>query len=141
MNKQPTAEALKTLEILTGPAQRRVMLEALRGAEGEHFRTLIEKVHADWQACPATYAAQGLGVYALARFHFFTAGCDWWIVEKDSDPDGEGQIQAFGVADLGMGCRELGYISIPEILKCGAELDLYYTSVTVAEILKGGLNP
>jgi hypothetical protein len=50
---------------------------------------------------------------------YFTGGCDWWIVEKDSDPDHAGQAQAFGIADLGMGA-ELGYISIPELLENGA---------------------
>jgi hypothetical protein len=64
---------------------------------------------------------------ALARLHYFIGGCDWWIVEKDADPDHAGQVQAFGVADLGMGA-ELGYISIPELLENGAELDLYFTT-------------
>ena len=35
------------------------------------------------------------------------------------------QLQAFGKADLGHG-GELGYISIVEIIKCGAELDLHW---------------
>ena len=30
---------------------------------------------------------------------------------------------------------ELGYISIPELLEAGAELDYYYAHQTVAEIL------
>ena len=72
---------------------------------------------------------------ALAHLHYFIGGCDWWIVEKDSDPDQAGQVQAFGIADLGMGA-ELGYISIPELLENGAELDLYYTEPkTIGELL------
>ena len=44
-------------------------------------------------------------------------------------------MQAFGIADLGKG-RELGYISIPELLENGAELDLYYTEPkTIGELL------
>ena len=39
------------------------------------------------------------------------------------------------VADLGMGYRELGYISIPELLANGAELDLHYRPKTIGEIL------
>lgn len=42
------------------------------------------------------------------------------------------------LADLGQGFRELGYISLPEILEAGAELDFHFTPVTVGEILKGG---
>ncbi|MEI7902867.1 MAG: hypothetical protein WCK89_21685 [bacterium] len=34
---------------------------------------------------------------------------------------------------LGYG-PELGYISLPEILECGAELDLYFAAKTIAEI-------
>ena len=71
---------------------------------------------------------------ALARLHYFTGGCDWWIVEKDADSDHAGQVQAFGVADLGMGA-ELGYISIPELLENGAELDLYFTPKRMGELL------
>ncbi len=82
---------------------------------------------------PATYESVAKGRAALAQFHFFTASADWYIVEKDTDPDGDGQIQAFGLADLGYG-PELGYISLPEILECGAELDLYFAAKTVAEI-------
>ena len=70
----------------------------------------------------------------MAHLHYFLGGADWWLIEKDSDPDNAGQIQAFGIADLGMGA-ELGYISIPEILACGAELDYYFAPKTVAEIL------
>ena len=57
-------------------------------------------------------------------------------MEKDADTDHAGQVQAFGIADLGMGYRELGYISIPELLENGAELDLYYTTPkTIGELL------
>ena len=62
---------------------------------------------------------------AVAHLHFFTGRADWWTIETDSDPDNAGQIQAFGIADLGMG-PELGYISIPVLLEVGAELDFYY---------------
>ena len=51
------------------------------------------------------------------------------------DPDHAGQVQAFGIADLGMGAG-LGYISIPELLENGAELDIYYTTPkTIGELL------
>jgi len=56
-------------------------------------------------------------------------------VEKDADPDNAGQVQAFGIADLGIGFRELGYISIPELLENGAELDLYFQPKTIGELL------
>jgi hypothetical protein len=45
------------------------------------------------------------------------------------------QHQAFGLVSLGYE-PELGYISLPEILKAGAELDLHWTPTTVGEILE-----
>ena len=104
------------------------------GEEGDHFIGIIDRIHATWQAMPKTYESTAKGRAALAQLHYFTGGCDWWIVEKDADPDHAGQVQAFGIADLGMG-RELGYISIPELLENGAELDLFFKPQPIGELL------
>ena len=125
---------LDTLKPLTTPAQFEVITDAMLGEEGDHFIELIDRVHATWQAIPTTYATDSKGSAAIAHLHFFLGSADWWIVEKDIDADNEGQIQAFGIADLGMG-PELGYISIPELLEVGAELDFYFAKITIAEIL------
>ncbi|HPS08875.1 MAG TPA: hypothetical protein PLG22_15200 [Kiritimatiellia bacterium] len=135
MNKQPTPEALATLRTLTPPAQYAAIIDGMRGEEGDAFIEIIDRIHATWQAMPKTYESTAKGRAALAHLHYFIGGCDWWIVEKDADPDHAGQVQAFGIADLGMGA-ELGYISIPELLENGAELDLYYTDPkTIGELL------
>ena len=55
-------------------------------------------------------------------------------MERDTAPEHAGKMQAFGIADLGMGC-ELGYISIPELLENGAEFDCYFKSKTTGESL------
>jgi hypothetical protein len=125
---------LDILKMLTTPEQYEVITAALMGEEGDHFIELIDRVHAMWQAMPKTYETDGQGCSALARLHYFIGGCDWWIVEKDADPDGAGQVQAFGIANLGMG-RELGYISIPELLENGAELDLYFKPQRIGDLL------
>ena len=125
---------LDILKMLTTPEQYTVITDAMIGEEGDHFVELIDHIHAMWQAMPKTYETDGQGRAALAQLHYFIGGCDWWIVEKDADPDHAGQVQAFGIADLGMGA-ELGYISIPELLENGAELDLYFKTVTIGEIL------
>jgi len=125
---------LDTLKLLTTPQQFEVITDAMLGEEGDHFIELIDRIHAMWQAMPKTYETDGQGCAALSQLHYFTGGCDWWIVEKDSDPDHAGQVQAFGIADLGMGA-ELGYISIPELLENGAELDLYFTPKRIGELL------
>ena len=135
---KPTVSEMAIFKTLTPAGQyAAVVLDGLRGEERQFFADTIEKMAGIWRDTPKTYETEGQGKAALARLHWFTGGCDWWLVEKDSDPDGEGQIQAFGIADLGQGCRELGYISLPEILEAGAELDFHFTPVTVGEILKG----
>ena len=125
---------LDILKMLTPPAQYEAIIDGMMGEEGDHFVELIDRIHATWQAMPKTYETDAQGRAALARLHYFIGGADWWIVEKDADPDHAGQVQAFGIADLGMGA-ELGYISIPELLENGAELDLYFKPVTIGEIL------
>ena len=134
MNAEQKQKNRATLATLTGPQQRSCILSLMRGEEGGHYENALARVSQVWDAMPNTYETDNQGGEALAQLHFFTGGCDWWIVEKDSDPDGEGQVQAFGLADLGMGCRELGYISIPEILECGAELDLHFHPVSIGEL-------
>ena len=121
MNTTPTSPAI--LKTLIGPAQRAALWAALEGEERDHFADIVTKLVATWQAMPATYATESQGRAAVAHLHYFLGDADWWMVEKDSDPDNGGQIQAFG------------YISIPELLEAGAELDYYYTPKTVAEIL------
>lgn len=58
------------------------------------------------------------------------AGATWLLTELDPDePD-----RAFGLCDLGLGCPELGYVSITEIasvrgrLGLPVERDLYFTA-------------
>ena len=125
---------LDILKMLTPPAQYEAIIAGMMGEEGDHFIGIIDRIHATWQAMPKTYETDGQGCAALARLHYFTGGCDWWIVEKDADPDHAGQVQVFGIADLGMGA-ELSYISIPELLENGAELDLYFQPKTIGELL------
>ena len=79
---------------------------------------------------PVTYETNGQGMEATAFLHHFTGGADWYITELDIEAV---QLQAFGLADLGHG-GELGYISLVVILRCGAEVDLYWTPKKLAEI-------
>ncbi len=81
---------------------------------------------------PETYGQNGMGDQAVVYLHYFCNAGDFYITEKDSDPDGDGQIQAFGLADLGY--PELGYISIQEIISAGVELDINWSPVTLEQI-------
>ena len=119
--------------------QLEVIGNLCRGEEGEWFKSKLVSLANTIEAMPETYAQDGKGAQAHIYLHYFIGGCDWYITEKDvSADDGEGligQFQAFGVANLGYG-PELGYISLPEILAAGAELDLHWKIITIAEVDK-----
>ena len=119
-------------EIIPG-TQLRVVSKLMRGEEGAWFKAKVCEILAIADAMPRSYETDGQGGQAVARLHYFTGGCDWWITELDSDTDGEGQAQAFGMADIGNG-PEVGYISILELCASRAEIDLHWTPATLAEI-------
>lgn len=56
------------------------------------------------------------------------AGATWLLTELDP----EDQDRAFGLCDLGLGCPELGYVSLTELselrgrLNLPVEIDLYF---------------
>ena len=128
-------DKLDTFRAFVGTSQRQAIYSAMQGEEGAFFRGKVRGLIELFTTMPKTYEQDGLGENAIAHLHYFTGGCDWYITERDVDDDGEGQIQAFGSANLGYGA-ELGYISIKEIIGCGAELDLYFTPCTLASLPK-----
>ena len=121
------------------PNQLNVIGNLCRGEEGEWFMAKLVSLANLIEAMPETYEQDGKGDQAQIFLHYFIGGCDWYITEKDvSADDGEGligQFQTFGVANLGHG-PEMGYISLPEIMAAGAELDLHWKICTIAEIDK-----
>jgi hypothetical protein len=48
------------------------------------------------------------------------AGCTWLLTEIDPDDTD----RAFGLCDLGMGCPELGYVSLSELASVRGKLGL-----------------
>ena len=105
-------------------AQNCAIWTGLQGEEGNYFSHIIDEQTQVIENMPKSYETDGQGDAAVAYLHYFLGGCDWYITEKDME-EGE-QLQAFGLANLGYGA-ELGYISISEITKAGAELDLHWT--------------
>lgn len=104
-------------------------------------------------AMPGTYETEGQGRAAIAHMRYFIpsagslggehsrrgvsagSGPAWYITERDiSADDGNGNAQAFGLADLFADGGELGYISIPELLENGAWLDLAFVPVSLDQI-------
>ena len=97
--------------------------------EGEFFRQQFLDIEKTIQTMPKTYEQDGMGDNAVAHLHYFMGGYDWYITEKDMDG---GTPQAFGLAKIHT--AEIGYISIDELVKNGAELDLYWEPKTLAKI-------
>jgi len=124
---------LDTFRDFVSPSQRACLYDAMRGEEGEYFRkTIVAFWLAVIDTMPKTYEQDGMGDQAIVWLHYFKGSMDWFITERDIDPDSEGQIQAYGISDLGYG-GELGYISIKELIENGVELDLHWKPRAIAQ--------
>ena len=129
------AKAMGKINQFMGAAQLKVMGDGCRGPEADYFKDKIVEMAGVIEGMPVSYETDGLGMDAVVQLHYFLNGWDWYITEKDVNKDGRGQLQAFGFADSGEGFGpELGYISIKEIVRCGAELDLHWTPCTLRQI-------
>ncbi len=127
----PTLDAasLAALRRFIGPAQMAAMHEGMQGEECAFFIGKLTEIAERIALMPATYATDDHGDAAIVHLHYFTGGCDWYITEKDCE---NVQHQAFGLACIHE--AELGYISIVELLRCRAELDLHFTPRTLAAV-------
>jgi hypothetical protein len=140
------AAAMLHLRDFIGKSQLACVASGMRGEERQYFYDKMVELAALIKAMPHTYQQDGLGENAIVSLHYFTRGCDWFITEKDMGcaddlperaPGCAAQHQAFGWADLGdRQCAELGYISIVELLACGAELDFHFKPKTLAQAKK-----
>jgi hypothetical protein len=118
---QQFEEACEALQHFIGAAQKMALAEVIDGEESQFFVGKLNELANIVATMPKTYETDGQGDEAIAHLHYFTAGFDWYITERDME---EEQLQAFGLACMFE--KELGYISIVELLRNGAELDLYF---------------
>lgn len=128
--KMDAVKAINTLRGFIGSAQLNTIGDLCRSEEKQFFFDKLVELANVIEHMPTTYQTDGQGDQAVVQLHYFTAGCDWYITERDCE---QAQLQAFGLANLGHG-GELGYISIVELLACGAELDLHWSDKKLAEI-------
>lgn len=125
--------ALGVLRPFLSNAQMGLLLDACKGDEGRFFEQKLVDLAALIEAMPVTYEQDEQGDQARVYLHYFLAGSHWYITEKDIDG---GVRQAFGFAILN-GCRadaELGYISIEELTAAAAEMDLYFSTCSLATV-------
>ena len=81
------------LRPFVGQAQLSTARQLAKGEEKVFFITRMVELAALIHAMPKVYEQDGLGDQAVAYLHYFTGGCDWYITEKDSEPE---QHQALG---------------------------------------------
>lgn len=110
-----------------------VLIQSLHSNEvevQEWARNVITSIAYTVNNMPKVYETDGEGDEAIAHLHYFSSGSDFFITEKDIDPQ---QFQAFGLANCGE--PELGYISITELIQSGiVELDFYWQSKPLKSI-------
>lgn len=131
--KLQTAQAILTVKPFLSRLQMLTLVDACRGEEGDYFRQMFIDMAHRIESMPSSYEQDGMGEKAVVHLNYFLGGSDWYILEKDVDG---GVQQAFGYAVLNGDeeCAELGYISIAEITRYGAELNLYFQPCTLVEI-------
>ncbi len=137
-------ESIKILKNFISQRQLRVMLELSKGEEGEFFIEKIKEMASLIEKMPKTGDNDEVESLdqLVAYLHYFCGGFDWYVTEKDIDTDNEGQIQAFGHANLGDPQNaEFGYLCLPELFSVDAELDLHFKPTTIAELKAQGKIP
>jgi hypothetical protein len=123
-NHKTREEALDARRFLQGfisHAQLAAISAGMHGEERQHFFNKLVEMERLIRTMPMTYEQDGAGEDAISYLHYFLNGFDWYITERDMERE---QLQAFGLACMGE--EEMGYINIVELIRNGAELDLYF---------------
>jgi hypothetical protein len=126
--------AANYLRNFMSPQQLNVALQMTKGEEGAWFKAKLLELARTIRQMPETYQTDGQGGAATVHLHYFKGGSDWFIIEKDSQPD---QLQTFWLADLYGDGGEVGYISIDELRAINADLDFHWTPKTLAKVRSG----
>lgn len=126
-------EAADSVQPFLSARQWATMSALCNGEEGEFFQQKFIDLAQQIDTMPKTFEQSGKCDQATVHLHYFLAGSDWYITEKDVEG---GVDQAFGYACLNglEDFAEIGYISIAEITRYGAELDLHWTLRTLADV-------
>ncbi|OIR19968.1 hypothetical protein GALL_08540 [mine drainage metagenome] len=127
--REEAQDALRFLQGFMPQAQIAAIAAGMHGEEQQHFFNKVVEIERLIRTMPKTYEQDGAGEEAIAHLHYFLNGFDWFITERDIERE---QLQAFGLACLGE--EEMGYINIVELIRNGAELDLYFEPRSLRKI-------
>lgn len=131
--KRQASAIMQVVRPFLSKGQMAAMTKCARGEERAFFLKAFIDVSEQITRMPKTYEQDGKGDQAVAYLHYFFRGSDWYITEKDME-DGVTQAYGYAVINGDDDMAECGYINIAEIVSAGAELDLYFTPRTLAEI-------
>lgn len=115
------AESIAKLKDFIGHSQLVAIGRVCHSEECQYMFDKLTELAKVVETMPKTFETDGQPD-PIVYLHYFMGGMDWHITERDMTPI---QLQAFGRANLGGG-GELGYISIFEITRMGAEIDLHW---------------
>lgn len=139
-SRQPTQAEIKRYPIgdFIGKHQLSVIRDFAfkKSEEQNYWQEQWEKLIGMFPNLPKSYETDGQGLDALVYLHYFRGNMDWYITEIDINSDNEGQIQAYGYADIGFGLEKRGgYISIKEIIGHNIEIDLHWKVRSIGEVI------
>lgn len=148
VNDRELAKAFSVVSPFLGSVQKTVMLSNCYGQESDYFINTFKSLGTLIEGMPATYGNQN-GLDSLVYLHYFIAGCDWYITEKDV-VDGVTQAYGYSILNGDLEMAEFGYISIRELnsmvhytgelggdlrVPVYVELDLHFEPETLRSIL------
>src|ERR1035437_4871530 len=93
--KKEGMAAISTLRPFISNAQQHCMLTGMQGEERQFFYDKAVQLSKIITTMPKVPEQDGKGDKAIVHLHYFKAGCDWWITEKDTELK---QIQEIGRA-------------------------------------------
>jgi len=120
--------SLELLQDFISPNQLAFVQECLFGEEAQFFINKMNEIADFITSMPSVIDETDEDKFYL---HYFQGNMDWFISKKDIILD---QRQAYGYADLGFGCGELGTIPIKELLENNIELDFHFKPCTLTEV-------
>lgn len=127
---------LTVLKPFMSESQLKALRQGFNGEEGKFFADKAKELAGIIEGMPKTYETDDIKAKdKIIHLHYFHGGSDWYIAEKDKNPD---QNQMFGYTILNGDDinAEWGYISAIELRENNIELDFYFDPEKFSEIRK-----
>ena len=127
------------LEKFINPNQLKLIKSLTYAEEGDHFTKLVEAFTHRIKNMPGPReTVEAETTDPICHLHYFGPNSDHWIIERDDLDDSQEQAFCFACLNDWKDCAELGYVSIPELLKNRIELDLYFEPKPLSRVKAEG---